>query len=120
MPWSRRPLLPRRPARMATRRPSRVRPAQRGSSTASAAGILPICHRMRPGGSGKPPVAPRTAAVPAATGPLDRLLYGGVVDHDRQLAASPFPDDQGLADPAARRAMAAALTDRDVTAYLRA
>jgi len=43
-----------------------------------------------------------------------------VVDHDRQLAASPFPDDQGLADPAARRAMAAALTDRDVTAYLRA
>ena len=42
------------------------------------------------------------------------------MDADRQLSSSPFPDDQGLADPAARRAMAAALSDGDVTAYLRA
>jgi len=42
------------------------------------------------------------------------------VDHDRQLAPSAFPGDQGLADPATRRALAAALTGADVTDYLRA
>ena len=58
---------------------------------------------------------------PAATvRPLGGVLYGEAVDHDRQLAPSPFPGDQGLADPAARRAMAAALTGADATAYLRA
>lgn len=42
------------------------------------------------------------------------------MDSERQLAPSPFPEDQGLADPAVRRALAAALTDADATAYLRA
>jgi hypothetical protein len=42
------------------------------------------------------------------------------MDHERQLAPSPFPGDEGLADPATRRALAAALTSGDPTAYLRA
>ena len=44
----------------------------------------------------------------------------GRVDHDRQLAPSPFPGDAGLADPATRRALAAALGATEPTAYLRA
>ena len=42
------------------------------------------------------------------------------MDHERQLAPSPFPEDQGLADPATRRAMATALSGTDVSEYLRA
>lgn len=42
------------------------------------------------------------------------------MDADRQLTPSPFPDDQGLADPATRRAMAAALNEGNAAAYLRA
>lgn len=42
------------------------------------------------------------------------------MDHDRQLAPSPFPGDAGLADPATRRALAAAVGSTDPTAYLRA
>lgn len=56
----------------------------------------------------------------ALAGVVGGVLYGGVVDHERPLAPSPFPGDQGLADPAARRAMAAALTGGDATGYLRA
>ncbi|HEY0238594.1 MAG TPA: SseB family protein [Friedmanniella sp.] len=39
---------------------------------------------------------------------------------ERTLAPSPFPGDDGLADPAARRAMAAAVRDPGPTTYLRA
>ena len=42
------------------------------------------------------------------------------MDSDRQLAPSPFPGDAGIADPATRRALAAALAGSDPTAYLRA
>jgi hypothetical protein len=42
------------------------------------------------------------------------------MDHERQLAPSPFPGDEGLADPATRRALAAAVATGDPTAYLRA
>ena len=42
------------------------------------------------------------------------------MDSDRQLAPSPFPDDAGIADPATRRALAAALGSSDAGAYLRA
>jgi hypothetical protein len=42
------------------------------------------------------------------------------VDTERQLAPSPFPGDAGLADPATRRALAAALGGTDAGAYLRA
>jgi len=42
------------------------------------------------------------------------------MDHERQLAPSPFPDDEGLAVPATRRALAAAMTTGDPTGYLRA
>lgn len=42
------------------------------------------------------------------------------MDHDRQLAPSPFPGDAGVADPATRRALAAALSGSDPAAYLRA
>lgn len=42
------------------------------------------------------------------------------MDHERQLAPSPFPGDAGLADPATRRALAAALGSSDAGAYLRA
>src|SRR3712207_4487881 len=118
MPWRSRPLLPRRPARMATSRPSRVRPAQRGSSTVSAAGILPVCRRAGPTRSGNSPAAPPTPPYGLA-GVVGEVLYGWVVVHDRQLAPSPFPGDQGLSGPAARRAMAAALTGVDATGYLR-
>lgn len=41
------------------------------------------------------------------------------MDHERQLAPSPFPGDEGLADPATRRALATAMSG-DPTAYLRA
>lgn len=40
--------------------------------------------------------------------------------HERTLAPSPFPGDDGVADPAARRALAAAVRDGGTTAYLRA
>ena len=46
--------------------------------------------------------------------------YGGPMDHERQLAPSPFPGDEGLAEPATRRALAAATTTGDPSAYLRA
>ena len=39
---------------------------------------------------------------------------------ERTLAPSPFPGDDGLADPAARRALAAAVRDPGTTTYLRA
>ncbi|MFL6026502.1 MAG: SseB family protein [Friedmanniella sp.] len=42
------------------------------------------------------------------------------MDHDRSLAPSPFPGDQGLADPGTRRAMAAAVGGGDASNYLRA
>ena len=42
------------------------------------------------------------------------------MDHERQLAPSPFPGDAGLADPATRRALAAAVVSADPAAYLRA
>ncbi|SDS25464.1 SseB protein N-terminal domain-containing protein [Friedmanniella luteola] len=42
------------------------------------------------------------------------------MDHERQLAPSPFPGDGGLADPATRRALAAALGATDPAGYLRA
>ncbi|SDU85130.1 SseB protein N-terminal domain-containing protein [Microlunatus sagamiharensis] len=40
--------------------------------------------------------------------------------HERTLAPSPFPGDDGLADPAARRALAAAVREPGTTPYLRA
>ncbi len=46
--------------------------------------------------------------------------YGGVVDHDRQLAPSPFPDDDGRATPATRARLAEVAGGSDPTAYLRA
>jgi type III secretion system (T3SS) SseB-like protein len=39
---------------------------------------------------------------------------------ERTLAPSPFPGDDGLADPATRRALAAAVREPGTTAYLRA
>lgn len=42
------------------------------------------------------------------------------MDHGRQLAPSPFPGDAGLAEPATRRALAAALGATDPAVYLRA
>jgi hypothetical protein len=42
------------------------------------------------------------------------------MDHERQLAPSAFPGDQGLADPGTRRAMAAAVTGAEPLDYLRA
>lgn len=39
---------------------------------------------------------------------------------ERTLAPSPFPGDDGLADPAARRALAAAVREPGTTTYLRA
>jgi hypothetical protein len=42
------------------------------------------------------------------------------VDHERQLAPSPFPGDAGLADPGTRRALAAVLTATEPSPYLRA
>ena len=39
---------------------------------------------------------------------------------ERTLAPSPFPGDEGLADPAARRALAAAVREPGTTTYLRA
>lgn len=41
-------------------------------------------------------------------------------DHLRSLAPSPFPGDQGLADPSIRRALAAAVGSDEPTAYLAA
>ncbi|WP_375422753.1 SseB family protein [uncultured Friedmanniella sp.] len=46
--------------------------------------------------------------------------YGGPVDPGRLLAPSPFPGDDGLARPATRRALAAAVAVADPSAYLRA
>jgi hypothetical protein len=40
--------------------------------------------------------------------------------HERTLAPSPFPGDVGTADPAARRALAAAVREPGRTTYLRA
>jgi hypothetical protein len=42
------------------------------------------------------------------------------MDHERQLAPSAFPGDQGLADAGTRRAIAAALIGEDPSDYLRA
>lgn len=42
------------------------------------------------------------------------------MDHDRLLAPSPFPTDDGLATPATRRALAAAVGPADPADYLRA
>ena len=42
------------------------------------------------------------------------------MQHERVLAASPFPGDDGVASPAARRALAAAVRDPTPTSYLRA
>ena len=42
------------------------------------------------------------------------------MDHERTLAPSPFPGDDGLADPGTRRALAAAVGGPDPTSYLRA
>ncbi len=42
------------------------------------------------------------------------------MDHERILAPSPFPGDAGVADPAARRALAAAVREPGTTSYLRA
>jgi hypothetical protein len=62
-----------------------------------------------------------TRCTPAAATVAPGLLpYGGPVDHERQLAPSPFPGDTGLADPATRRALAAAVGSADAGAYLRA
>ncbi|SEQ17497.1 SseB family protein [Microlunatus flavus] len=44
----------------------------------------------------------------------------GHAPHERTLAPSPFPGDDGLADPAARRALAAAVREPGTTSYLRA
>jgi hypothetical protein len=65
-------------------------------------------------------VTTRRTPARRAGGPGSPLPYGGPVDPDRQLAPSPFPGDAGLADPATRRALAAALDGGDPTAYLRA
>src|SRR3954470_4125707 len=40
--------------------------------------------------------------------------------HERTLAPSPFPGDDGTADPAARRALAAAVREPGTATYLRA
>ena len=99
-------------------RPSRVSPAARGRRTADSAGILPICHSGPPRPIGDDhPLHPGSAA-PGGRGP--GVPYGGSVDHERQLAPSPFPGDAGLADPATRRALAAAVGSADPAAYLRA
>lgn len=42
------------------------------------------------------------------------------MDHERLLAPSPFPGDDGLAVPSTRRALAAAVGAADPTGYLRA
>ena len=42
------------------------------------------------------------------------------MDHERILAPSPFPGDDGVADPAARRALAASVREPGTTTYLRA
>ncbi len=42
------------------------------------------------------------------------------MDHERLLAPSPFPGDAGLAEPATRRALAAAVDGTDAHGYLRA
>jgi hypothetical protein len=42
------------------------------------------------------------------------------MEHERHLAPSAFPGDQGLADPGTRRAMAAALAGAESADYLRA
>lgn len=44
----------------------------------------------------------------------------GTNGHERTLAPSPFPGDDGLADPRARRALAAAVREPSPTSYLRA
>src|SRR4051794_1430538 len=103
---------------MAISRPSRVSPAARGSSTVSAAGILPRCHRTARSGSGTSPAAPPTP--PPSTRGRRPVPYGGPMDHERQLAPSPFPGDEGLADPLTRRALASAVADGAPTSYLRA
>ena len=47
-------------------------------------------------------------------------LRGGGVDHQRRLAASPFPGDTGAASAETRRLLAAAATEATPLAYLRA
>jgi hypothetical protein len=78
-----------------------------------------MCHEKGPGGSGEPPAAP-----PLPDADVRRrawtALYGGGMDHERQLAPSAFPGDEGVADPGTRRALAAAVTGGDPADYLRA
>ena len=62
----------------------------------------------------------RSTPDPDRPGRGGRFPYGGSVDHERQLAPSPFPGDAGIADPATRRALAAALGGSDASPYLRA
>jgi hypothetical protein len=45
---------------------------------------------------------------------------GGGVDHERRLAASPFPGDTGIASADTRRLIAAAVAEATPLAYLRA
>ncbi|MCW2811985.1 MAG: hypothetical protein JWP61_2443, partial [Friedmanniella sp.] len=71
---------------------------------------------------GTPPSAPRFGAPwrwsgPGRGGPVP---YGVGVDHDRRLAPSPFPGDEGAAAPAIRRHLAAAVAEPTPTSYLRA
>ena len=61
----------------------------------------------------------------AAMGENTRLpptsrIRGGGVDHQRRLAASPFPGDTGAAHAETRRLMAAAAAEATPVAYLRA
>lgn len=51
--------------------------------------------------------------------PVPDSAYGDGVDHDRQLAPSPFPGDDGHATPATRRALAASVATGDPADYLR-
>jgi hypothetical protein len=78
-----------------------------------------MCHEKASCGSGEPPAAPPLTGAEVRR-PTETALYGGGMDHERQLAPSAFPGDEGLAEPATRRALAAAVTGGDSSDYLRA
>lgn len=53
-----------------------------------------------------------------AAGSVTRMPEPALPDHLRSLAPSPFPGDDGLADPTIRRALAGAVGNGEPTAYL--
>ena len=87
-PWITRPLFPRRHAIPVAITPSSVSPTHKGSSTVSTAGILPMCHAPQRAAMGESTRLPPT---------LSRVEVSQGVDHQRRLAASPFPGDTGAA-----------------------